>query len=173
MHTGLSEWSARLADLPDFDPPPGGWEAVKSARRQRAAGESRRWPIAVAALVFAAALLATVAGLAWQLQMTQRELAATDPAAFAAEVIASNAVRAENARLEVLLAALPETRVMRGSTAFTVSQLEDRLAFVDDRLSRITLEPNAPERAERLWRERVELMNSLVQVRYADVASPL
>jgi hypothetical protein len=79
----------------------------------------------------------------------------------------------ENTRLEMLLAALPEQRAMRGSTAFTVAQIEDRLALVDDRLSRIALEPNAPEHAERLWRERVELMNSLVQVRYADVASPL
>ena len=168
MHTGLSEWSARLAALPGFDLPAGGWEAIQAARRQRQAGESRRWPIAIAALMFA-----TVAGLAWQLQRTQRELTATDPTASGPEAIASDAVRAENARLESLLASLPETRVMRGSTAFTVSQLEDRLAFVDDRLSRITLEPNAPEHAERLWRERVELMNSLVQVRYADVASPL
>lgn len=168
MHTGLSEWSARLAALPEFEPPPDGWETIQAARLQRKAGESRRWPIAIAA-----AVLAAVAGLAWQLQSTQRDLAATDSMAFDAAVIASDAVRAENARLEMLLASLPEMRVMRGSTAFTVSQLEDRLAFVDDRLSRITLEPNAPEHAERLWRERVELMNSLVQVRYADVASPL
>lgn len=168
MHTGLSEWSARLAALPEFEPPPDGWETIQAARLQREAGESRRWPIAITA-----AVLAAVAGLAWQLQSTQRDLAATDSMAFDAAVIASDAVRAENARLEMLLASLPEMRVMRGSTAFTVSQLEDRLAFVDDRLSRITLEPNAPEHAERLWRERVELMNSLVQVRYADVASPL
>ena len=47
---------------------------------------------------------------------------------------------------------------MRGSTAFTVAELEDRLALVDDRLSRIALEPNAPERAELLWRERVGVM---------------
>lgn len=168
MHTGLSEWSARLAALPEFDPHPDGWEAIQAARQQRATGESRRWPIAIAASV-----LAAVAGLAWQLQSTQRDLNATDSMAFDPAVIASDAVRAENARLEMLLASLPEMRVMRGSTAFTVSQLEDRLAFVDDRLSRITLEPNAPEHAERLWRERVELMNSLVQVRYADLASPL
>jgi hypothetical protein len=57
---------------------------------------------------------------------------------------------------------------MRGSTAFTVAELEDRIALLDDRLSRVTLEPNAPERAERLWQERVEVMHSLVQVRYAD-----
>lgn len=168
MHTGLSEWSARLAALPEFDPRPDGWEAILSARRQRDVGESRRWPIAMAAVV-----LAAVAGLAWQLQSAQRELTSAGSTAMDPAVIASNTVRAENARLEMLLAALPEMRVMRGSTAFTVAELEDRLAFVDDRLSRITLEPNAPEHAERLWRERVELMNSLVQVRYADVSSPL
>jgi hypothetical protein len=168
MHTGLSEWRARLAALPEFDPPPDGWEALQAARQQRKTGESRHWPIAIAASV-----LAAVAGLAWQLQWTQRELTATDSSAADAAAVASDSVRTENARLEMLLASLPEMRVMRGSTAFTVSQLEDRLAFVDDRLSRITLEPNAPEHAERLWRERVELMNSLVQVRYADVASPL
>ena len=173
MHTGLSEWSARLSKLPEFDPPPDGWEAALAARRQRESGDSRRWPVAVAAMVFATVGVAFVAGLAWQLQMTQRELIQADPSAPDMEAVASDAVRVESARLESLLAAMPEMRVMRGSTAFTVSQLEDRLAFVDDRLSRITLEPNAPEHAERLWRERVELMNSLVQVRYADVASPL
>ena len=168
MHTGLSEWSGRLAALAEFEPPPDGWDAIQAARRLRAAGESRRWPIAIAATV-----LAAVAGLAWQLQSTQRELRYGNSLAADPAIGTGDTVRAENARLEMLLAALPEMRVMRGSTAFTVSQLEDRLAFVDDRLSHITLEPNAPEHAERLWRERVELMNSLVQVRYADVASPL
>ena len=166
MHADLNEWSALLSALPEFEPPADGWRAVIAARSRREAGQSRRWPIALAA-----AVLAAVAGLAWQLQSAQRTLVATDSPA--AVVFADDSVRAQNARLEAMLAALPEARVMRGSTAFTVSQLEDRLAFVDDRLSRITLEPNAPEHAERLWRERVELMNSLVQVRYADVASPL
>ena len=168
MHADLNEWSARLAALPEFEPPVGGWAAVIAARLRREAGESRRWPV-----VLAAAVLAAVAGLAWQLQSTQRELVSVGPAPTGPAAYADDAVRAQNAKLEALLAALPEARAMRGSTAFTVSQLEDRLAFVDDRLSRITLEPNAPEHAERLWRERVELMNSLVQVRYADVASPL
>ena len=168
MHTDLNKWGALLSALPEFEPPVDGWQAVVAACRRREAGESRRWPVALAA-----AALAAVAGLAWQLQSVQGELVATDSPAAGAALFADDPVRAQNARLEALLASLPEARVMRGSTAFTVSQLEDRLAFVDDRLSRITLEPNAPEHAERLWRERVELMNSLVQVRYADVASPL
>jgi hypothetical protein len=164
----MSEWHTRLAALTEFEPPLHAWEAIQAAHRQREAAGSRRWPVAIAATA-----LAAVAGLAWQLQPTKRETAAADSLAVDAAVIANDAIRVENARLESLLASLPEKRVMRGSTAFTISQLEDRLAFVDDRLSRITLEPNAPEHAERLWRERVELMNSLVTVRYAGVASPL
>lgn len=168
MHPGLSEWGARLAALPEFDPPRNGWEAVLAARQRRQAVRSRHWPVA-----FAAAALAAVGGLAWQLQSAERELAVQRSPAFDSIRNPGDTMRAENARLEMLLATLPEMRAMRGSTAFTLSQLEDRLAFVDDRLSRIALEPNAPEIAEHLWRERVELMNSLVQVRYADFASPL
>jgi len=169
MHTGLSEWSARLAALPGFEPPADAWPAILAARGPHESGcASLRWPTAVAAVV-----LAAVAGLAWLMQSAQRELAPaaismTDPG-----VVASAAILEQNARLEMLLAALPERRAMRGSTAFTVSQLEDRLALVDERLSRISMEANAPEFSERLWRERVDLMNSLVQVRYADATNPL
>ena len=168
MHTYLSEWSARLAALPDFEPPADAWRAILDAHRLRGSNASPRWPLALAA-----AFLAAAAGLPFLLQPAAREPVsvighASDPASPA-----TAAIQAQNTRLESLLAALPERRAMRGSTAFTVSQLEDRLVLVDDRLSRIALEPNAPEFSERLWRQRVELMNSLVQVRYADAASPL
>ena len=168
MRTGLSEWSTRLAALPGFEPPAGAWQAILAARRERAPQTALRWPSALAA-----ALLLAVAGLPWLSQSGRDEpLPATSPVADPAS-LATAAIRAQNARLESLLAALPERHAMRGSTAFTVSQLEDRLALVDDRLSRVALVPHAPEFSERLWHERVELMNSLVQVRYADVASPL
>lgn len=166
MHTGLSEFSARLAALPAFEPPPGGWQSVLAAG-QRRSGAPPRWPIAAAASVLAGAV-----GLVWLLQSAPSQLVIADRSMPGPAAFAGDAVRLENDRLERLLAALPESRAMRGSTAFTVSQLEDRLVVVDDRLSRILLEPNAPEYAERLWRERVEVMNSLVQVRYADAADP-
>jgi hypothetical protein len=161
MHAGMNEWGGRLAALADFEPPAEGWTAVLAVRAQRELRLTLRWPAALAAVVLAAAL-----GLGWWLQSAQRELAtASLPAPTA---LASAGVRAENERLEWMLATLPERHAMRGSTAFTLAELEDRLALLDDRLSRVTLEPNAPERAERLWRERVDLMHSLVQVRYAD-----
>lgn len=163
MHASVNEWGRRLAALAAFDSPADGWTAVLAARRQRESRLTMRWPAALAAVVLAAAL-----GLGWWLQSAQRELAMASQPAPTALALASVGIRAENERLEWMLATLPERRAMRGSTAFTLAEIEDRLALLDDRLSRVTLEPNAPERAERLWRERVDLMHSLVQVRYAD-----
>ena len=161
MHTELNPWGRRLSALSDFDAPAVGWVGVLAARRRRQSLASLRWPVPVAA-----AVLALAAGLGWWLHATQRE--PVQATAVALTLPATEGVRAENARLEQLLATLPERRVMRGSTAFTVAELEDRLALLDDRLTGVTLEPNAPERSERLWRQRAEVMNSLVQVRYAD-----
>lgn len=163
MHAGLNDWGERLSALPGFAPPAGGWQAVRAAHRARLGSLPARWPAALAA-----GLLALTVGLGWWLQAAQRQAAQISQALPILPV--SEAVRRENERLEWLLATLPEQRAMRGSTAFTLAELEDRLALVDDRLSRVTVEPNAPERAERLWQERVGLLNSLVHVRYADAA---
>jgi hypothetical protein len=162
MHAELNEWGDRLAALSAFDAPAGGWRAVVAARETREARLDRRWPVAIAAI-----LLTVTAGLAVWLQSAQRALS-EDAGAAAPATVASD-IRAQNERLEAILAQLPERQAMRGSTAFTVAELEDRLALLDDRLSRVALEPNAPERSEQLWRERVGVLHSLVQVRYADV----
>ncbi len=163
MHSELNAMAGRLAALADFEPPAGGWRAVLAARDAREARLDRRWPLALAA----AALVATV-GIAARLQSAQDALEAGLEVDHPVRPRVAAGMRAENERLESILARLPERRAMRGSTAFTVAELEDRIAFLDDRLSRAALEPNAPERAERLWRERVDVMHTLVQVRYAD-----
>jgi len=160
VHADLKHWGGRLAALAQFDAPPDTWQAVLAARAAREARVDRRWPLA-----FAAAVMVATAGIAFWLQSAQRALVA---GATPAPAVAADGARAESERLERILAQLPERRSMRGSTAFTVAELEDRLALVDDHLSRVTLEPNAPERSERLWRERVDVLYSLVQVRYSD-----
>ncbi|HEX9707211.1 MAG TPA: hypothetical protein VGA24_06185 [Steroidobacteraceae bacterium] len=163
MHADMNDWSERLGALAGFEPPAAGWKAVAAARDQRDARQNLRWP-----MMLAVAVLAAAAGLGWWLQSAQRALATVSDAAEHVGVPVAAEMRAANDRLEWLLATLPERRAMRGSTAYTVAELEDRLALLDDRLSVVSLEPNAPERAERLWRERVEVMHSLVRVRYAD-----
>lgn len=163
MRPDLSEWSGRLSSLAEFEPPVAGWRGVVAARASREMRLDFGVPVALAAII-----LATTTGLALWLQLARNALTAAPSAVAVAEAAVAADMRAENERLERILAVLPERHAMRGSTAFTVAELEDRLALVDDRLSRIALEPNAPERAEQLWRERVGVMNSLVQVRYAD-----
>jgi hypothetical protein len=163
MHADVNDLDARLAGLTDFDPPTAGWAGVLDARARREARFRVGIPVAAAAVVFAAAVAISL----W-LQSAQRALSAGPADVIAVEAGVAAEMRAENERLERILAALPARHAMRGSTAYTVAELEDRLAAVDDRLSRIALEPNAPERAEALWRVRVGVMNSLVQVRYAD-----
>jgi hypothetical protein len=75
---------------------------------------------------------------------------------------------AESQRLESLLASLPaEPRVTRAQTELTVADLEDRLQWVDYRLNLASEAGLAGREADLLWRERVDLLNSLVAVRYA------
>ena len=68
-----------------------------------------------------------------------------------------------------LLAALPnQPRLTRAQTALTVADLEDRIQWVDYRLNLASEAGLADEPAAKLWRERVDLLNSLVAVRYAE-----
>ena len=83
------------------------------------------------------------------------------------ELNALQALMVESQQLESDLRALPEEpRVMRASTAATLSELEDRIAAIDYQLNDPAVKMTADER-EIFWRERVRLMKSLVQLRYA------
>ncbi|HSG63535.1 MAG TPA: hypothetical protein VLD39_00975, partial [Gammaproteobacteria bacterium] len=61
-----------------------------------------------------------------------------------------------------------QPRVVRAGTAATISGLEDRIAWIDEQLT--FARPLGLSAAERraLYRQRVELLNALYQVRYAD-----
>jgi len=78
-----------------------------------------------------------------------------------------NALMVESRQIERDLRSLPgQPSVVRAGTAATIAELEDRIAAIDYRLNH----PNArltPEQAEAYWRERVRLMNSLLNLRRA------
>jgi hypothetical protein len=74
----------------------------------------------------------------------------------------------ESARLEKVLAQMPAPPpLVVGATAGTIVGLEDRIAYVDAQLSYAAARDLAPPYRTALWGERVELMNALVQVRFA------
>ena len=78
-----------------------------------------------------------------------------------------NALMVQSQQIERNLRALPaEPSVVRASTAATISELEDQVAAIDYVLTHPEFELS-PEQQELYWRERVRLMNSLLQLRAA------
>lgn len=74
----------------------------------------------------------------------------------------------ESVRLERALSLLPAQRmVMRGGTAGTIAGLEDQIALIDAQLTLAAGSGAEPQYQAALWRERVDVMHALVQVRYA------
>ena len=78
-----------------------------------------------------------------------------------------SALMVESRQIERNLRALPaQPSVVRASTAATISELQDQIAAIDYLLAR----PDfglTPDQQEIYWRERVRLMNSLLQLRRA------
>ena len=73
----------------------------------------------------------------------------------------------QSRRLESDLRALPaEPRVARAGTVATISDIENRIAAIDYQLNDTEVYI-APGDREIFWRERVRLMNLLLQLRYA------
>ena len=76
---------------------------------------------------------------------------------------------ARSQQLENLLQKLPERpRIERVSTAAMIDTIEGRIQWLDFQLSDAPDSGLNEEQTRRLWRERVELMDSLVKVRYAE-----
>lgn len=75
----------------------------------------------------------------------------------------------ESARLERMLNEIPHRpRLVNAGTATTITGLQDRIARVDQVLMYSRVNGLQPEQTEALWQERVDLMNALLQVRYAE-----
>ena len=76
---------------------------------------------------------------------------------------------AQSRRLEELLQQLPERpRIERVSTAAMIDTIEERIQWLDFQLSDAPDSGLNERQTQRLWSERVELMDSLVKVRYAE-----
>lgn len=78
-----------------------------------------------------------------------------------------NALMVQSRQIERDLRALPgQPSLMRASTAATIAEVEDRIAEIDFRLNHPDIRMS-PMQAEIYWRERVRLMNSLLNLRRA------
>ena len=168
MHA-RTEAVLNVRDLPELGPPPGVWERVLEGAGARAAARRFRHRCVAAAAVFvvaAAVPLTYVATLEAPPPVLVR--IALEPNRVPWDETSYAPLVAESARLEKLLADMPAPRpIVAGSTAGTIVGLEDRIAYVDAQLSYAAARNLAPKYRKALWGERVELMNTLVYVRFA------
>jgi hypothetical protein len=149
----LDQRVARLRALPSLRPARGRWPAV----RDRLATERRRRWVRRAVV----SGLAMAAGIALVLLVRQADHR-LDRA-----VLAIDSVKARSSALErVLQSYNPDARVTDGTTALVAGQLEDRIALVDRQLdaAQMGTHPEASQQVLRLWRQRVGLLDALVDV---------
>lgn len=169
----LERVTAELRALPLLEPPAELWERVLAASRGRRARRARRLRYRAAAAVL---VLAAIVG-GWLVASGLDRFAGPAPsvARDAPETppghdLIEGPLLAESLRLERALAALDDgPELMNAGTASMIAGLEDRIALIDDQLAFARTTQTAPSGTTELWRERVDLMNALLQVRYAHV----
>jgi hypothetical protein len=163
-----------LDELPDTMPPRIVWNRIREQAeaegliRTTVAQRPSTWfgGFAIAATVVMAVILVPRLTLTPELgpSMTEPQLTTeSNPLG----VTALQALMVQSQQLESDLRALPnEPKVMRASTVATIADIENAIASIDYQLNDAAVQMT-PEVRELFWRERVRLMKSLVQLRYA------
>lgn len=156
----------RLRDLPEIRPSPAAEAATLAAMAAAvpAAVEPRsrfgRWALA-------AGLLAVIGATALIVELADERPAAVPEASLASgDETEFYRLLDDASYLEQLLATMPQRQLMRVSTAGTIVGLEDRLALIDGALRRAEADGVPVGYRTALLRDRVDVMNALVTVRY-------
>ena len=150
-----------LRNLPREMHQPYDWIEFRRRGRERVNSAAHRRTLRTTYAVIAAGFVLIVVGLAaWM-----RGKEATMPY----ELEPPSAVEARVDDAESWLASLPsEPVVVHVGTRAAVAGLEDRIAQLDDVLSEARVEGAQPAKLVALEEQRARLVNSLVQVRYAE-----
>ncbi len=170
----LREMQLKLQSLPPLDAPSSFTEIRRAMARPVAQPRRLVSPRLIAAVAFVA--LTTIFFVALRdetaSRMAEHDTRPAHPHEQPTDVVEQARVPelvAQSQRLEDLLQRLPERpRVERVSTAAMIDTIEDRIQWLDFQLSDAPDSGLSEEQTQRLWRERVELMDSLVKVRYAE-----
>lgn len=167
----LTELSARLRAMPPAAPDERGWDGVRQRRAWRQRTDAVRAQVSRGAAVASIAVIAAV--VAWRVAEApdKHESRARIVAPLTAEeAVALDRLvqlRSQSAALEDALAVIGNRpAVQRAGTALPIDTLEAQVQWIDHRIS--TSGGDALE-AERLWRERVDAMNTLVRLRYVEI----
>jgi hypothetical protein len=167
-----SELRDRLRALPGVpEPAADAWASIErrvAGVRHRRRRIARLGRLAAAASVVA---LAVFAAMRWTepgtvVRQTTAAASATATASDREEELA--VLQAHSQVLEEVLAALPaRPAVERAATSMPIDTLEAQVQWLDQQLTLAGADGRVPQE-QQLWRDRVEVMNSLVQLRYVE-----
>lgn len=167
---GLLAAREALAAVPDPRPPAGAWGRITLAA-DLSARRRRRW-LPAAGVSLAASIVAAVLVVNLQVPAPVTEQsAAVSPNGTPADVgqLMERSRYLERAVLK--LDDHADRMVVSAGTASTIAALEDRIALVDYAINNAAGKGGADQRVAELWRQRVDLLQSLAAVRYAQVAN--
>ncbi|HEY6640598.1 hypothetical protein [Povalibacter sp.] len=161
-----------MQSLAPLEPPDRAWQQVAERLQVATSSRKTRVPRAFAA----AAVVVVVSGLLFrQLDAPIDELPSAQIERDSAEEVLSlsplDQLVAQSQELDQMLQYLPERpAVERVALAVTIDTIEERVQWLDQQLSYAHDTGLNDAQATQLWRERVDLMDSLVKVRYAEGA---
>jgi hypothetical protein len=170
----LREVQVKLQSLPQLDAPSSFTEIQRAMARPAAPPRRLVSPRLVAALAFVTLTAIFFVALRDETtpHLAERSTQPTQPQEQPTDAVEHARVPelvAQSQHLEDLLQRLPERpRIERVSTAAMIDTIEDRIQWLDFQLSDAPDSGLNEDQTRRLWRERVELMDSLVKVRYAE-----
>jgi hypothetical protein len=161
-----------LRNLPQEIRQPYDWTEFRGRSRARTILDAGRIASVKKYAALAAVLVLVIVGIATWVRVGQSHApvpaASTDVFEDDLPIVVDNVDSGADAA-EQWLASLPdEPVVVRVGTRAAVAGLEDRIAQVDDLLSAARVEGAQPARLSALQQQRDRLINSLVQVRYAE-----
>ncbi len=161
-----------LHALPDTPPPRVVWQRIRMQgeaegllRRRNVMQRPSAWYAGVG--VAAAALVVAVVLPGIRQEPVGTTVPDTVATPVAVQLTTLQTLMHESRQLETNLRELPDApAVQRAGTMATIAGLEDRIAAIDYQLNDPSIRMSDEDR-ELFWRERVRLMKSLLQLRYA------
>jgi hypothetical protein len=162
----------RMQSLASIEPPAQAWNQIAARMQVAESPQGSRMPWAFAA----AAAVAVVSGILFRQFNVPVEAVPSVQLAPESEqqtptVASLDQLVAQSQELDQMLQYLPERpAVERVALAATIDTIEQRVQWLDQQLSYAPDTGLNEAQATELWRERVDLMDSLVKVRYAEGA---
>lgn len=164
----LSQVRAQMRALPAFDPPEQTWSAIRP-RVQVSAPARRTSSFATAAIIGAVAVLPLLFLVHKENTRIRARVAAN--AALTQQDGTTDVLVSRSQQLEQTLRTLPQRpSVERAATSVAIDALQERIQLLDSQLLYSTETGMDEQQRQSLWTERVQLLGSLVNVRYAEAA---